>query len=69
MNTIEFNTSTKHEGAACPLQVAGDCQRKSYTLTFLFDPPRREVISTCLYCDKSGFIPLGPQPAINFLQR
>ena len=69
MNTIEINTITKHAGGVCPLQVAGECRREHYVVTFLFDPSRHDVISTCLSCDKFGFIPLGPQPAINFFSR
>lgn len=67
MNTSEINTTTKHTAGECQFQATGDCQREQYTVTFLFNPARHEVISTCLRCDKSGFIPLAPQPAINFL--
>ena len=65
MNPIERNTH--HAAGMCRIQGLGACQREERTITFLFDPSRRERISTCLRCDKSGFIPLGPQPAIDFL--
>lgn len=64
MNPTEI--STRNAAGVCRFQGPGACQREQHVLEFIFDPSRHQTISTCLRCDDSGFIPLGPQPAIDF---
>lgn len=65
-------TATSSKKAApetCQFRATGACQRQEYTLRFTFDSSRRESGHVCLRCDSSGFVPIGPLPAINLLIR
>lgn len=66
---MNAHTSTKHAADFCELQALGCCNREEYTLTFLWDRSRLESLSTCVLCDRKGFLPLGPQPAIDFVRQ
>jgi len=66
---MNAQTSIKHAASACELQALGLCKRNAYEASFLWDRNRTESVSVCVHCDSRGFIPLGPQPGLDFIHR
>lgn len=67
MKLASISSTPKPATELCQKAATGECRRKRHGISYFYDPCKREEITTCTHCDRAGFVPLGPLPAINLL--